>query len=79
MIASTVLLTGLGWIVTAVFVEPRFERKSAEEGGPSGVTSEDAAAKQLTSEELKGLAGAVSRRALVLPLPDGRKLVYTES
>jgi aminobenzoyl-glutamate transport protein len=58
MIVSTVLLTGLGWAVTALFVEPRFERKSADEGGPSGLTSEDAAAKRMTPEEKKGLAWA---------------------
>ena len=58
MIVSTVLLTGLGWAVTALFVEPRFERKSPEEGGPSPMTGEDAASKRLTGEEGRGLAWA---------------------
>lgn len=35
MIASTFLLTAVGWAVTALWVEPRFDGKPAEEGGPA--------------------------------------------
>lgn len=34
MIASTVLLTALGWAVTSKVVEPRLNRRPPEEGGP---------------------------------------------
>lgn len=34
MIASTFLVTLTGWFVTAAFVDRRYRRKSAEEGGP---------------------------------------------
>jgi len=46
MIASTVLLTGVGWAVTAGWVEPRFADKAPEDGGPDPdavVAPEDAA------------------------------------
>ncbi len=44
MIASTFLITLTGWLTTAWFVEHRFSRKSAEEGGPRPVSQEDLAA-----------------------------------
>jgi aminobenzoyl-glutamate transport protein len=58
MIASTILLTLVGWVVTASFVEPRYERKPPEEGGPSPLAGDDAAARHLTAIERKGLAVA---------------------
>jgi aminobenzoyl-glutamate transport protein len=35
MIASTLLLTGVGWAVTALWVEPRYAGKPPDEGGPA--------------------------------------------
>ena len=35
MIASTAMLTGVGWGVTARWIEPRFASKTPEEGGPA--------------------------------------------
>ena len=35
MIASTGLLTGVGWAVTARWIEPRFRDKPPDEGGPA--------------------------------------------
>lgn len=58
MIVSTFVLTGLGWAVTALFVEPRFAKKSAEDGGPTPLSAEDAQATSLTAEEKKGLMWA---------------------
>ena len=58
MIASTFVLTGLGWAVTALFVEPRFEKKRPEDGGPTPLSAEDEAATTLTGEEKKGLLWA---------------------
>ncbi|MBX2799840.1 MAG: AbgT family transporter [Myxococcales bacterium] len=55
MIASTGVLTLVGWVVTARFVEPRYDGKPADEGGPSPVTEEERAAQVVTDEERAGL------------------------
>ncbi|MFT5286218.1 MAG: aminobenzoyl-glutamate transport protein [Planctomycetota bacterium] len=53
MIASTVMLTLVGWAVSAWYVEPRLSRRSPEEGGPGGAGSD--ADMSLTSQEKSGL------------------------
>ena len=58
MIASTFLLTLIGWGVTSLFVEPRFNHKPAEEGGPSPLTDADRKATVLESHESRGLIAA---------------------
>lgn len=58
MIISTVLLTGVGWAVTAVLVEPRYANNPAELGGPSALTEEEAASRHVSAEEKKGLVCA---------------------
>ncbi len=58
MIVSTIMLTGVGWAVTAWFVEPRYNTKSAEDGGPSVLQDVDTAASQLTAKERRGLIAA---------------------
>ncbi|GIK18318.1 MAG: AbgT family transporter [Leptolyngbya sp. PLA2] len=55
MIASTIVITGVGWVTSDFLVEPRYARKAAAEGGPSPVTAEDAAAQRLRPEEIRGL------------------------
>ncbi|HRQ71680.1 MAG TPA: AbgT family transporter [Phycisphaerales bacterium] len=55
MIASTIVITGVGWITSDFLVEPRYAGKAAAEGGPSPVTAEDAAAQRLRPEEIRGL------------------------
>ncbi|MCW5776010.1 MAG: AbgT family transporter [Phycisphaeraceae bacterium] len=60
MIASTVVITGVGWVTSDFLVEPRYARKGAAEGGPSPVTAEDAAAQRLRGEEIRGLFWAFS-------------------
>jgi aminobenzoyl-glutamate transport protein len=55
MIASTVLLTFVGWAVTHFVVAPRFDTKAPDDGGPSAVTEEDRAATVLSSSEKRGL------------------------
>ncbi len=55
MIVSTFLLTALGWFVTAKIVEPRFSRKSSDDGGPSPLTAEDEAQRHLAPHEARGL------------------------
>ncbi|MDJ0785817.1 MAG: AbgT family transporter [Myxococcota bacterium] len=66
MIASTVLLTAVGWAITAWFVEPRLRTKPAEEGGPGGEARDEA--HELLPEEGSGLRWAGLSVALVLAL-----------
>lgn len=40
MAASTFLVTGIGWMTSALFVEKRLERKSADDGGPDPAMEE---------------------------------------
>ncbi len=69
MIASTVVLTLLGWAVTHFLVEPRYERKSAAEGGPDPDAAIDLAHTRLTPDEKRGLrASALSVLACLLLL-----------
>ena len=56
MIASTFLITFVGWGVSAYIVEPRLRTKSPEEGGPGG--EGEAMDLDLTSDEKKGLVWA---------------------
>ncbi|MBW2289351.1 MAG: AbgT family transporter [Deltaproteobacteria bacterium] len=58
MIASTVLLTFVGWGVTALFVEPRFSGKGVEDGG-AGPGAGAAADRRLTRVEKRGLLLAI--------------------
>ncbi|MDH3687270.1 MAG: AbgT family transporter, partial [Myxococcales bacterium] len=53
MIASTLLLTAVGWLVTAHWVEPRYASKPTDEGGPAAVG--DADTTTLSPEESRGL------------------------
>jgi len=57
MIASTALLTLVGWAVTAWWVEPRFEGKAPEDGGAA--PPDDLASRRLGAAEKRGLAIAV--------------------
>jgi aminobenzoyl-glutamate transport protein len=58
MIASTAMLTGLGWVVTARWVEPRFAGKAPEDGGPTKADAGAASAHALTAIERGALARA---------------------
>ncbi|MEE8581419.1 MAG: AbgT family transporter [Myxococcota bacterium] len=64
MIASTVLLTGVGWAVTAYWVEPRFDRKSVDQGGPAPRSSTLRASHTLSRGELRGLWHALVSLAI---------------
>jgi aminobenzoyl-glutamate transport protein len=55
MIASTVVLTGIGWAVTQLWVEPRFANKAPEDGGPLPAAERDPEATTLTDAERRGL------------------------
>jgi aminobenzoyl-glutamate transport protein len=58
MIASTVLLTFVGWGVTTLFVEPRFSGKGPEDGG-AGPGAAAAGDRRLAPIEKRGLLLAV--------------------
>jgi aminobenzoyl-glutamate transport protein len=66
MIASTCVLTAVGWAVTALWVEPRLAAKSAADGGPP--ESPAAGATGLSAEERRGLAAGLTAAAAVLAL-----------
>ena len=70
MIVSALLLTGVGWLITSRFVEPRFAGKPADEGGPAPPTAQDRDAQNISRGELSalGLAGVVHFAALALCL-----------
>lgn len=66
MIASTFLLTGVGWAVTALWVEPRWQGRSAEAGGPAPVDDAALEAQRLTDEQRRALRRAVAGLAATL-------------
>jgi len=68
MIASTVLLTGVGWGVTALWVEPRWRGRPAEHGGPVPVDASDLERQRLAPDERRGLWGAALALAATLAI-----------
>ena len=66
MIASTLLVTAVGWLVTVRIVEPRLASKSPEEGGPGVPDGEEALSMQLEASEKRGLGIAAIASALTL-------------
>lgn len=66
MIASTVVMTLAGWVVTAWFVERRLAGKPPEEGGPAPGSSSDQDEHALTAEEKRGMVRGALAFCLVL-------------
>jgi aminobenzoyl-glutamate transport protein len=66
MIASTFVITGVGWATSAWFVERRLSRKSAEDGGPSPVDDTDLESQHISPIEQRGLLAAVVAGGVVL-------------
>ena len=66
MIASTVVLSFVGWAVTAWFVEPRYAGQTPEEGGPAAPLAADHGAQQLWNSEVRGLAAGGLTLGLVV-------------
>ncbi|MBW2445171.1 MAG: AbgT family transporter [Deltaproteobacteria bacterium] len=66
MIASTVLLTFVGWGVTSLWVEPRWSDRPPEEGGPTPVDTSDLESQRLTPEQRRGLWAAMIALAVSL-------------
>jgi len=63
-VASTVLISLVGWLVSARLVEPRLARKAPEEGGPGGAA--EAMDLALEPKEVRGLAWAAASIAVTL-------------
>ncbi len=70
MIASTFLLTLIGWAVTDWFVEPRLARRAPEDGGAAVGDTSALRAERLSSGEMRALAkaGVVFAAGLTLVL-----------
>ncbi len=68
MFVSTFVLTLTGWAVTAWYVEPRLNRRSADEGGPSPASAKlgDVSALKLTVREWVGLGAGFGAMVLTL-------------
>ncbi len=67
IIASTFLLTGVGWAVTAWFVEPRLTSRAADAGGPAAQATGDNALSAREWSALKvGCAAFLGTAALFL-------------
>ena len=61
MIGSTFMATFVGWGVSHFLVEPRLEKKSPDDGGPTHVTESDIkAAQHIDPQERKGLGWALT-------------------
>lgn len=58
MIGSTMVITAAGWFITTRFVEPRFENKSEEEGGPPPEKQDMKTVRILEPAEKTGLIAA---------------------
>lgn len=66
MIASTVMVTAVGWAVTVFLVEPRLSAKTPAEGGPGTPEGEQAVDLALTASDKRGLLWAVGAALLTL-------------
>ncbi len=71
MIASTFVLTAVGWAVTARFVEPRYRHRPPEEGG----TPPPAEKPEASEAERRALRAALAALALLLGLVGAAVLV----
>lgn len=75
MIASTFVITAVGWATTSWFVERRLNRKSIEDGGPAPVEDTDLESQQITSTEQKGLVAATIAGVVVIATIVGSVLI----
>ncbi len=67
-IASTFVITLVGWWVTAAFVEKRLKKLPPEQGGPTPVTPEALAAQRVTDNERDALKWATGTLGLILAI-----------
>ena len=65
-IASTFIVTLMGWAVTGLFVERRLRRKAVEDGGPAPVDASDLASQKLSPQESRALSLAAVTMGLLL-------------
>jgi len=66
MIASTFVITLVGWATTSWFVERRLQSKSPEDGGPVTPTAEDLAEQHLKPQEVRGMLVALGALFIAL-------------
>lgn len=66
MAASTILLTFIGWAVTAWIVEPRLNRLPPEQGGPAKASAAELHAQELSPGEKRALRWALVAEFLAL-------------
>lgn len=74
MFVSTILLTLVGWFVTARFVEPRYAKNPPDEGGPSQLTAAEQETRHLSPGEIRGLR--ISGLILLLTLAGCLALIF---
>ncbi|MEO1008376.1 MAG: AbgT family transporter [Planctomycetota bacterium] len=68
MVASTFVITGVGWLTTALFVERRLARRPADEGGATEPAEDDAASQYMSSREKRGLGFAAACMVAIVGL-----------
>ncbi|MBL8746337.1 MAG: AbgT family transporter [Phycisphaerae bacterium] len=66
MAGSTVLLTLLGWGVTAWIVEPRLKRLPADQGGPAPASAAELRAQELSPGERRAVRWAIVAELIAL-------------
>lgn len=66
LIASTCMLTLLGWAVTEFFVEPRLARRTPEDGGPALAGTANLGAERLSRGESRALAWSMGVLGLAI-------------
>jgi aminobenzoyl-glutamate transport protein len=68
MAASTIVMTFVGWAVTAWVVEPRLSSRSIDEGGAAGASAADLESQRLSRLEWKGMTAALVSMTAILAL-----------
>lgn len=68
MAASTIVMTFVGWFVTARLVEPRLAARPVTEGGAAGIASADITQQRLSGREWRALAASVTFMGLMIAL-----------
>ncbi|TVQ32759.1 MAG: AbgT family transporter [Phycisphaeraceae bacterium] len=58
LIASTFMVTAVGWMTTSWIVEKRLNKRPSDDGGPAPVSKDDMMTQRLSGEEIRGLKAA---------------------
>src|SRR5688572_13236147 len=68
MAASTIVMTFVGWAVTAWIVEPRLSSRAVDEGGAAGADAADVASQRLSPLEWNGMWMALASMAFIVAI-----------